>query len=96
MIIITLYECETVSLTQCENTQNDSFTEQGAEHNTVNLVNLKPCNSKIHDISNSSLNLDSKGKKYIQICLVISKTLINCDLKEKMSCSNNFHIILSK
>jgi hypothetical protein len=44
---------------------------------TVKLVNFK------HYNSNFSLNLLSKEKTFTQIYLVISKTLVICNLKEK-------------
>jgi hypothetical protein len=39
--------------------------------------------SKFHDNSNFSLNLHPKKENFIQIYLVISKTLEICNLKEK-------------
>jgi hypothetical protein len=42
------------------------------------------------------LNLRPKEEKFIQICLAVSKTLIIRNLKEKCTCSDNFHKIISK
>jgi hypothetical protein len=48
-----------------------------------NVVNSKLYNSKFHDDSNFTLNLRPKEDKFIQIYLVISKTLIIRNSKEK-------------
>jgi hypothetical protein len=40
-------------------------------------------NSKFYDISKFGFNLGLKEEKFIQIYLVISKTLIICNAKQK-------------
>jgi hypothetical protein len=47
------------------------------------MVNSTLYDSKLHDISNFSLNLGPKEEKFILIYPVVSKTLISHNSKEK-------------
>jgi hypothetical protein len=50
-----------------------------------NLVNSKLYYSTFYDTLNFSLNVCPKEEKFVQIYVVISKTLIICNLKENFA-----------
>jgi hypothetical protein len=72
-----------VGMNYKENTNRNWMTVCFRTATTHYLVNSKLYNSKSSDISNFSLNLGLKEEKFIQICLVTSKTLIIHNSKEK-------------
>jgi hypothetical protein len=57
---------------------------------------MKVCSSKFRYSLKFSLNLCPKEEKFIQIYLVILKTLIICNLKKNLFCNDSFHTVLSK